>query len=143
MPIDLIESYAIVMPLMPYPASPLGNLVTSITPLRLYMAENAGAPKRPNIRVPPISARFGSFWSLTNFNWSGISIYMNSTDNKGIDIRPFPYPDRNYHGHNGNSYMVAGGNKMDCAECAYLYYSDIGQSISWERALELAGRNKC
>ena len=46
------------------------------------------------------------------------------------------------HGHNNKSFRVAGGYKMDCAECVYLYYRDIGDGISFHEAKQIAEEAK-
>ena len=33
------------------------------------------------------------------------------------------------HGHDNKSFRMAGGMKMDCAECVYLYYRDFGKQL--------------
>jgi hypothetical protein len=42
------------------------------------------------------------------------------------------------HGHNNRSYRVAEGHRMDCVECIYLYYRDIGGGINFHEAKALA-----
>jgi hypothetical protein len=61
---------------------------------------------------------------------------LNTAPNPILTFTSADYSD-GIHGHNGKSYQVSGGHKMGCAECCFLYYKDIGEPISFERAKEM------